>query len=161
MKRYLVLLTAAVGLVFANPVIVTFINEVGIDNEGNGRVELHQESMGENMDLTGWRLQTNSIVCTLSCQLGVNDFLIIDSAALAQGVIGRGSFRLNPVADRVMLLPVEPPLPESVCYPVIPTGIGCAPTPPMGGSVALFSNGSSVINWYIDSTPTPGDTNDD
>jgi len=100
-------------------------------------------------------------VCTLTCSLRYDEFIIIDSAVLAQGIIGRGSFRLNPDSDRVVMIYPLPYPAESVCSPVIPTGWGRGPAPPIGGSIALFNDGSTVINWYIDSTPTPGEDNND
>lgn len=170
LKRCFILLTAMVGLVFADPYVTTIINEVGIDTAGNGWVELHEEPMGGYIDLTGWELRTNTSVCTLTCQL--NDYLVIDSAAIAQGFLGHGTFRLNPHYDRVVLSS-PPPYPgsESVSYRCIPTGWFKAPAPPLGASVALVMffmvdtnlNWYNVqeVNWYVDSTPTPGAANDD
>ncbi|MEO0005261.1 MAG: hypothetical protein ABIK49_04585 [candidate division WOR-3 bacterium] len=161
MARYICLLLLGIGLAFANPIIITFINEVGIREDGQGWVELHSEpELGEVFDLNGAQLLTTSSVCTLSCSLRYDEFIIIDSAVLSQGIIGRGSFRLNPDSDRIVLIPPEPYPAERVSYPVIPTGWKRAPAPPRGGSIAIFNDGSVVTNWYIDSTPTPGEDND-
>jgi len=162
MGRYIGLLLLATGVVFANPVVVTIINEVGIREDGQGWVELHSEpEPGWIEDLNGVQVLTASSVCTLTCSLRYDEFIIIDSAVLAQGIIGRGSFRLNPDSDRVVLIYPLPYPAESICYPVIPTGWRRGPAPPIGGSIAIFNDGSTVINWYIDSTPTPGEDNND
>jgi hypothetical protein len=51
---------------------------------------------------------------------------------------------------------------ESVRYPVFPTGLGSAPAPPPGASVACYNLGAvDACNWYVDSTPTRGALNND
>lgn len=160
MARYIGLLVLGIGLAFANPILVTVINEVGIREDGQGWVELHAEPAGGAFDLNGARLITTSSVCTLSCSLRYNEFIIIDSAVISQGIIGRGSFRLNHDSEIVVLIHPEPFPQESVSYPVIPAGWKTAPGPPIGSSIAMFNDGSSVTNWYVDSTPTPGEDND-
>jgi hypothetical protein len=53
---------------------------------------------------------------------------------------------------------------DCVHYPRYPTGYDSAPLPPSNGSIAFWNfddmEGQSM-NWYVDSTPTPGWANDD
>lgn len=66
MKRCFILLTVGMGVVLANPIVMTILSEVGINEDSTGWVELHQDpSMGNYLDLTGCELKTNTSVCTL------------------------------------------------------------------------------------------------
>ena len=49
-------------------------------------------------DMTGWVVTTNTSACTLSCTIPPGGFLVLDSASLAGGACGRGTFRLVPDA---------------------------------------------------------------
>ncbi len=166
MKYYVaVLVSALVPLAFANPVMVTVVNEFGFDDQGLGWVELHAEPFSDSWDLTGWLVETSTSVCTLDCQLPYDGFLIVDSASLATGGYGRGSFRLNPAGDRIRIQPDSSHswFTDSVVFPVIPPGRSRAPMPPAQGSAALLNvaGAEQLITWYIDSTPTPEADNDD
>ena len=160
-----VLLLAA--LAAGNPIITTIINEFGFDDDGLGWVELHT-AIPEypEMDMTGWLLTTNTSVCTFAYTMPNYGFLIVDSASLAGGEYGHGTFRLDPAGDTIRMVADQshPWYTESVVFPVLPAGEGRAPMPPDHGSASLagvFGGWTPVLNWYIDSTPTPGQMNDD
>jgi hypothetical protein len=159
-----VLLLAA--LAAGNPIFMS-INEFGFDDSTLGWVEVHPSSMeGSELDMTGWLLTTNTSVCTFAYTMPRHGFLIVDSASLAGGEYGHGTFRLNPVGDTIRMVPDpgHPRFAQSVAFPVLPADWGHAPMPPAHGSasVAMWDNGwTKVVNWYIDSTPTPGQENDD
>ena len=112
----------------------------------------------------GWQILTSTSACTLTCELGYGEFLVVDSAVLAEGFVGCGTLRLNPLGDSIMLVTDSGPIADCVHYPRYPTGHDSAPLPPSTGSVAFWNyddvDGQSM-NWYVDSTPTAGWANDD
>ena len=165
MKYVSVLLFVLVPLAFANPVVVTLVNEFGFDSLGLGWMELHAEPGSDPGDLTGWQILTNTSACTLACVLGQDAFLVVDSASLAGGEYGRGSFRLDPAGDCIRLAPdsAHGYVPtDSVTFPV-PGWRAGAPMPPALGSAARLNvaGAEQVITWYLDSTPTIAADNDD
>jgi hypothetical protein len=102
-----------------------------------------------------------TFTCTLDFDFGPGEFVVLDSEVVAQGELAHGTFRLNPLADSLMLRS-DFGVAESVRYPVFPTGLGSAPAPPPGASVACYNLGAvDACNWYVDSTPTRGALNDD
>ena len=160
-----VLLLAA--LAAGNPVMLTIINEFGFDDNAQGWVEVHPSAIEWlGLDMTGWLLVTNTSVCTFAYTIPNDGFLIVDSASLAGGEYGSGTFRLDPAGDTIRMVPDarHREYTDRVGFPVLPTGSGRAPMPPAHGS-ASFADVSGgwppVKNWYIDSTPTPGQQNDD
>lgn len=153
------------GLAFANP-YVTVINELAPGTGTNSWVELHLQPEGLGFDswpMSGRVIRTTSSVCTLHCCISSGQYIVIDSAALAQGGIASGTFRLNPDSDFVSTWCGLNP--ESICYPRSPTSGDAAPAPPRGGSIAYWTlcdeDEFQDFNWYVDSTPTPGAVNDD
>jgi hypothetical protein len=163
MTRFLVCLLFAAAVVAANPYVITFLSEVST-NPAHQFVELHCAPTSMPTDLGGWRIVTSQSVCTMTCQLQQDEFLVIDSAALAQGDIGRGAIHINPLGDSVVLVTDSGPVADKVHFPRYPTGYERAPLPPATGSIAFWNyddfEGQSM-NWYVDSTPTPGCENDD
>jgi len=163
MIRFLVCLLFAAAVVAANPFVETYLSEVGV-HSAHQFVEIHCAPVSQVIDLTGWRVLTSSSACTLACQLQYDSFLIVDSEALAIGDIGHGSLRLNPLGDSIVLVTDSGPVADVVHYPRYPTGYDSAPLPPTAGSIA-FWNYDDVegqwMNWYVDSTPTPGEDNND
>jgi hypothetical protein len=156
-----VLLLAALAV--GNPVLVTFVNEFGFDGDGLGWVELHAEPSAGDVDMTGWLLTTSTSICTLAYYLPIDGFLIVDSASLAGGQYGRGTFRLNPAGDHITVLTDEQ-YSDEVEFPLLPAGQGRAPTPPNWASASVLNVSGAwmqAINWYIDSTPTLEQDNDD
>jgi hypothetical protein len=163
MTKLLVCLLFAAAVVAANPFVETYLNEVSVDST-HQFVELHCAPMPQSVDLSGWRILTSLSTCTLTCQLQYDSCLVVDSAALAIGDIGHGTFRLNPLGDSVSLVDTFSHVQDQVHFPRYPTGYKRAPLPPATGSIALWNYDDfedQSMNWYIDSTPTPGWENDD
>jgi hypothetical protein len=166
MRSFAVISIVAAGIAAGNPIITTIINEFGFDADGLGWMELHP-SFPEypEMDMTGWLLTTSTSVCTFAYTMSPYGFLLVDSASLAGGEYGSGTFRLDPAGDTIRMVPDpgHPEYAESVVFPVLPAGDGRAPMPPDHGSASLagvYGGWTPVLNWYIDSTPTPGQEND-
>lgn len=163
MIRFLVCLLFVATVVAANPFVETYLSEVSVDS-AHQFVELHCAPEQQSVDLTGWQILTSLSTCTLTCQLQYDSFLVVDSAALANGDVGHGTFRLNPLGDSVFLLNDTGYVEDRVHFPRSPTGYDSAPLSPSTGSIAFWNyddfEGQSM-NWYVDSTPTPGWENDD
>ena len=163
MSKLLVCLLFAAAVVAANPFVETYLSEVGVDS-AHEFVELHCAPMLQSADLHGWRIVTSTSTCTLSYTFQDSEFLVIDSAALATGGIGSGTLHFNPLEDSLFLLDDSGRVEDSVHYPRYPTGYGSAPLPPATGSISFWNYDDAEgqwMNWYIDSTPTPGEANDD
>jgi len=162
MIRIIVTLLVVVGAASANPFLLTYISEVGFDSAGRPWVEFCVQPWEDEGYLHDVLLVTGSSVCTLDFDLGPGEFVVLDSEVVAQGELAHGTFRLNPLADSLMLRSDFIGA-ESVRYPVFPTGLGSAPAPPPGASVAFCNSIGEVdaCNWYVDSTPTRGGPNDD
>ena len=164
MTKLLVCLLFAAAVVAANPVLETYLSEVGVDS-AHQFVELYLAPDHRSIDLSGWQILTSTSVCTLTCY--VWDFdppLLVDSAALALGEVGHGSFRVNPLGDSVLLVDDTGYVEDGVRFPRYPTGHGSAPLPPATGSISFWNYDDAEgqwMNWYIDSTPTPGEANND
>ena len=139
MTKLLVCLLFAAAVVAANPFVETYLNEVSVDST-HQFVELHCAPMPQSVDLSGWRILTSLSTCTLTCQLQYDSFLVVDSAALANGDVGHGTFRLNPLGDSVFLLNDTGYVEDGVRFPKYPTGHGSAPQPPATGSLAFWNH---------------------
>jgi hypothetical protein len=163
MRYTVVVLLLTPVLLLANPVPDTYINEFSTDT-AHPWLELHHSpDFSGPVDITGWTLSTTASCCTLGGVLDEDEYLVIDSAAIAQGIVGTGTFRLNPAVDTIRLYGVAGQN-DYVEYPYLPASQGWAPAPPPGASAALFFNqdySGTFTNWYIDSSPTPADTNND
>lgn len=160
MIKSLVCLLFAAAVVAANPTIETFLSEVGVD-PAHQFVELHVAPYSRYISLWGWQIVSSSSACTLWCDI-YSDFLLVDSATLAEGEIGCGAIRLNPIGDSIMLVNDSGRVMDQVHYPRWPTGYDSAPLPPASGSIAFCTycdSGFQWMNWYADSTPTPGEPN--
>jgi hypothetical protein len=163
MIKLLVCLLFAAAVVAANPFLETYLSEVSVDS-AHQFVELHCAPMPQSVDLSGWRILTSLSACTLNYTLQDSEFLVIDSAALATGGIGSGTFQLNPLGDSLFLLDCMGRVEDHVHFPRSPTGHDSAPLPPATGSIAFWNyddDDGQAMNWYVDSTPTPGWENDD
>jgi hypothetical protein len=163
MFRLLVCLLFAAAVAAANPFVLTVLNEVSVDS-ARQFIELHGAPDNQSIDLNGWQLVTKTSACTLTHDLQFNEFLVIDSEALALGAVAHGKLRLNPLEDSVFLLDDTGRVADWVSYPRYPTGHGKGPLPPIPGSIAFWNYDDAEgqwMNWYIDSTPTPGEANDD
>jgi hypothetical protein len=163
MFRPIVCLLFAAAVVAANPFVETYLSEVGIDS-AHLFVEIHCAPMPQAIDLTGWQILTSTSACTLTYEMQYDEFLVVDSAALALGDIGHGKLRLDQLGDSVFLLDDTGYVEDHVHFPRYPTGHDSAPLPPATGSVAFWNYDDADgqwMNWYIDSSPTPGWVNDD
>jgi hypothetical protein len=164
MTKLLACLLFAAAVVAANPFVETYLSEVGVDS-AHQFVELLPAPDRPSVDLFGWQIVTSTSACTLCCYL--RDFdppLLVDSAALAGGEVGYGTIRLNPPGDSVKVINDSGEVVDIVHFPRSPTGPGSAPLPPSTGSVAFWNYDDAQnqsMNWYVDSTPTPGVYNDD
>jgi hypothetical protein len=163
MFKLMACLFFAAAVVAANPFVETYLSEVGVDS-AHQFVELHCAPAPKSIDLSGWQILTSVSSCTLTCSLDYFIPLLVDSAGLASGDVGHGTIRLNPLGDSVKVVSDSGRVVDVVHYPRLPTGYDSAPLPPAGGSME-FWNYDDVdgqwMNWYVDSTPTPGWTNDD
>ncbi|OYD14776.1 hypothetical protein CH330_07650 [candidate division WOR-3 bacterium JGI_Cruoil_03_51_56] len=171
MKRVVLIVSFLLArTVGANPYVVTILNEFGYINDTLQWVELHTAPfLRDAVDLRGWRIVTSTSECTLDLILHEDDCVVITPQGLARGLNGHGTFCLRPDSDEIHLLPVDTtvllwPFEEVVRYPRTPTSGRNAPGLSCPGSVALWNyddyDGQS-INWYVDSTPTPGEWNND
>ena len=160
--RTVAVLFALAGAVVANPVLVTYLSEFGVDSAGRAWVEFNAQPE-EYGDFHGALLTTSCSECTLNFDIQPGEYVVVDSEALAQRVLGWGKLRFNPLADSLFLSVMQGMPAESVRFPVVPTGQRAAPAPPPGGSVACCNNSglTNAVNWYVDSTPTRGGPNDD
>jgi len=164
MKKTAACLLTVAAFCAANPIVQTYLSEVGVDS-ARQFVELHYApDTGGWIDLTGWQLATSTSVCTLEWELGPDEYLVVDSAGLNQGVIGHGRLQLNPLADSLILIDDTGGVSDWVVYPNLPTDHGSGPPPPPQGSISFWNYrdfDSQSMNWYVDSTPTPGLAGDD
>ena len=151
------------ALAAGNPTLETYVNEFGFDDDGLGWVELHAAPYPDEVNMSDWLLTTNTSVCTLAYTLPYEGFLVVDSVSLAGGDYGHGTFRLDPAGDTIRLF-AGPQFEDEVAFPVLPADWGRAPMPPDHGSASVLNEEAGYaqsINWYIDSTPTPGWYNND
>jgi hypothetical protein len=155
MRHFLIAICVAFGLASANPVLVTCINEFSTD-PAHQWVELHMSGYESLQALDSLLLVTSTSTCTLDFTGDTNTYAVIDSQSLAQGIYGRGKFRLNPVSDSINIVG-EPGWP-GVSYPTENIDYEHAPAPPPGGSSSLWYNDINS-RWYIDSTGSPGEAN--
>ncbi|UCG43513.1 MAG: hypothetical protein JSU73_02545 [candidate division WOR-3 bacterium] len=157
-------LTVMAGLVAAsaNPIVATYISEVS-GAEGNEFIELAALPWpGHFRDLRGWTLETSTSCCTLLCSLDCEQLIVIDRAVVAEGILARGTFAVNPDTEHIILTDTQGHQ-EEVSYPaqVGPSG-SLAPGQLTSACRVNFDNfRAQSINWYLDSTPTPGEYNDD
>ncbi|MCX6841453.1 MAG: hypothetical protein NTX53_04100 [candidate division WOR-3 bacterium] len=166
MRSFVVISVVAAAFATANPVAITFINEFGFDDDSLGWVELHAEPLEDAVGMTGWLLMTSTSACTFAYTMPYDGFLVVDSLSLAGGEYGHGTFRLDPAGDSIWVVPDWNHLEYSdeVEFPVLPADWGRAPMPSDHGSASLMNadeGRNQTINWYIDSTPTLGQDNDD
>jgi hypothetical protein len=87
MTKLLVCLLFAAAMVAANPYVETYLSEISADL-AHQFVELHCAPDHQPVDLSGWQIVTSTSACTLTYQLQYDEFLVIDSEALACGDVG-------------------------------------------------------------------------
>lgn len=153
MRNGILVLSLAAAVAVANPWAPKFLSEVGSDSMRGQWVEIMND-MGA--DIRGWQITTTQSRCTLLCRAMV---LVVDSALLARGDSAHGTFRFSPQGDVIQVTGCG----ESVSFPSLPAGGYAAPAFPSRGSLSCWQSGWSVGRccWYVDSSPTPGQENDD
>jgi hypothetical protein len=166
MKRLVLLLLFFAGLAAANPFVVTYVSEFSTDTTGGQWLELHAlPDQPGPYDLSGWQVITSTSACTLRCTLDYyQPCIVIDSASLAQGMNGTGAFRLNQNSDSIRLIDTTGWIWQVVSYPCDSTSVDRSLRPPQGGSASMWNVDCALgqaLNWYLDSTPTPGEANND
>jgi len=164
MKRLIVGVGMVCCLAAANPVIETYINEFSTDT-AHQWVELNAQPCVQTLGswVDGCRLTTSTSECTLDIPDRDTWYAVVDSASVANHLVGHGTFRLRSDTDFIRLVGGDIANTDSVGYPSEITGWKMAPAPPPGASSALWNydyTGGQLINWYIDSIPTPGAPND-
>ncbi len=164
MRTAVLTILAGVTAASANPFAITFFSEV-CAKDGYDWVEFHMmpEQVEDSVSLNGFVLETMTSACTLDFVLWQDSFVVVDSASIASGRLGRGTFALDPDTDLVFLHHDSIGYSDTVRYPSAPHEYGSRP-PGSGASISrvyVLSPWYPTINWYLDSTPTPGGSNDD
>lgn len=164
MNRYshwLILLLAC-HTSFANPIIVTYINEVQANPPSLQRIELHEipEESSTTLNLSGYQIKTRAGVAIINSGviLPAGGYVTIDATNTS------GVFQINPLCDTIIFRYNANSILDQVSWPYHPAGWQKAPAPPLNGSIAMYRLNSlweNIMNWYIDSTPTFGSVNDD
>jgi len=154
-----------IGLVFcmsfsyANPVFVSFINEIQTEPASLQRIEIHTTPVsGAGTNLSGWWIRTRAGIATINqgVMIPYDGYVTIDATNTS------GIFNLNAIADTLTLYNSYGIPLQTVIWPAQPVGWNKAPAPPYGGSICLYRSPYynyhftdwDRINWYIDSTPT-------
>jgi hypothetical protein len=150
-----------ISLVYSNPFIVTYINEFQTTPDSLERIELHETPSFGQIDLSGWTITTSAGTATINpgTILPYNGYVTIDNTNTT------GIFSLNEVRDTINLYDNRGYWVDGVCWHSLPACWGNAPAPPFGGSSTIYHENwaayENPVNWYIDSTPTFDQPNDD
>ncbi len=147
---------------FANPIIVTYINEVQANPPSLQRIELHEipEESSTTLNLSGYQIKTRAGVAIINSGvvLPAGGYVTIDATNTS------GVFQINPICDTIIFRYNANSILDQVSWPYQPAGWRRAPAPSLNGSIALYRLNwlwENIMNWYIDSTPTLGSINDD
>ncbi|MEO0115549.1 MAG: carboxypeptidase regulatory-like domain-containing protein [candidate division WOR-3 bacterium] len=144
---------------YANPFIETLISEFQTAPDSLERIELHALPFPYPVNLGGWTITTNAGTATINpgTILPYDGYVTIDRTNTT------GIFSLNDTLDTINLYDNRGFWVDGVTWPSLPAGWRNAPTPPYGGSSAIYRSNTYWIetNWYIDSTPTFDGPNDD
>ena len=153
----------------ANPVMVTFVNEIQVAPDSLERIEIHPHNWmsGYPIDLSGWQIVTaagtatvnDSVVCA-----NESSYVVLDRSNTT------GTFSLGDEQDSVTFLDGYGHCEWAIVYP--PQWSSWEPDrlwrPPVGMSSSMYY--SVYYEWpdlvesfgcYLDSTPTFGAENDD
>jgi hypothetical protein len=156
------LIVLLISYTYSNPIFVTLINEFQTAPDSLERIELHETPfMGGPIDLSGWTIITSAGTATINSGtiLPYDGYVIIDRTNTT------GIFSLNDMQDSIILYDNMGWIYDMVSWHSLPARWGHAPAPPFGGSSAIYhENWSAYVNpanWYIDSTPTFNQANDD
>lgn len=154
-----------ISLDYANPIFISYINEIQAAPDSLQRIELHAiPSFGGGINLGGWTIHTQAGVATIN----PNVFLPADGYVTIDATNTTGVFQINENNDFVSLYSNNGYLIQSVSWPTLQVNWNHAPAPPVGGSICLYRNPDyyfdlylDVMNWYIDSTPSFNMANND
>ncbi len=152
----------------ANPILETLVSEFQVAPDSAELIELHCNTSlqgGFPADLSGWAIQTGAGIALIDSGVVLeteSSYVVIDRTNTA------GTFSLDDSAGFVALLRPGGDTFELVRYP----GDAGADryetwTPPSGMSACLhcwtwgWPDPILFLDWYIDSSPTPGYENDD
>ncbi|MEO0091113.1 MAG: T9SS type A sorting domain-containing protein [candidate division WOR-3 bacterium] len=164
MKSTVICLILCVTIINANPIIITFINEIQTAPDNQEAIELHITPYGNSypIDISGWRIQSNAgfAIINQGVTIPPDGFVVIDATNTT------GIFNLNDTADVVSLYNNQGFLMDRVVYPSFPASWQGGPAPPVGSSISLYRSPvwSSIywdrVNWYVDLSPSLGLPND-
>lgn len=164
MKSAIIYIILFVTIINANPIIITFINEIQTAPSNQEAIELHTTPYASPypIDFSGWRIQSNTgfAIINQGVILPPDGFVVIDATNTT------GIFNLNDTSDVVSLYNNLGFLMDRVVYPSLPASWQCGPAPPVGGSISLYRSPlwNSMywdrINWYVDLSPSFGLPND-
>jgi hypothetical protein len=159
-RSTLVCLFAFAAISVANPVVEYFLGEIQVAPDSQERIELHMYSNERPypVDLSGWTITTNAGVATIDSGIELQDstdFLVISRENVS------GPFGLGDDSDNVYL-EEGAGLRDQYSYGTYGW------TPPSDMAVAVYTHWEGtwpdeylVGDWYLDSTPTFGEPNDD
>ncbi|MEO0098644.1 MAG: hypothetical protein ABIK99_06500 [candidate division WOR-3 bacterium] len=155
--KYLLIIFPSILL--ANPFLITYFNEIQSAPDSLERIEIH-DHFGGGWNLSNWQIVSSAgrAVINSGVILPPNGYVVIDRSNTT------GTFSLGDEADSITLLDPRGYFADCYKYPALPASYGRGPAPPYNGSVSLYripDIPSRPLNWYIDSTPTFGEENDD
>ncbi len=147
---------SGITFIYANPIFVSYINEIQTAPDSLQRIELHTTPIPSGGSLNGWWIKTRAGIATINQGVTIpyDGYLTIDASNTS------GIFQLNPIADTITIYSNYGWSVQSVIFPAQPVGWNKAPAPPFGGSISLYRSPYysymewDRVNWYIDSTPT-------
>lgn len=154
------LIVYLISSVHSNPIIQTFINEFQTAPDSLERIELHAVPPYGQVDLGGWTITTRAGTATINpgTILPLYGYATIDRTNTA------GIFSLDETQDTIYLYTNHGWRIDEVRWPSLPVGNYNSPAPPYDGSSSRYRppyEPWEPINWYIDSTPTFDEPNDD
>ncbi|MCX7784618.1 MAG: T9SS type A sorting domain-containing protein [candidate division WOR-3 bacterium] len=164
MRLSVICLLLFFSAVNANPIIITYINEIQTAPDNQEAIELHLTPYGFSypINIGGWTIQSRAGMATINPGI----IIPLDGYVIINRSNTTGIFQLNETIDTISLYNNFGWLSDRVIWPYDPTNWQTIPTPPYNGSACLYRSPawSSMywdrINWYIDSTPTIGLPND-
>ena len=166
-----VLVLSFCGGLFANPYVVTIVNEIKTGPGSSEWIELHAEPDISLGDVGGWTIVTHEGTAVIDSWNIVDTFYLIVGTWNTSGV-----FSLGDEADTLRLYNDNGSLVDWIIWGNVdwnnwgfysPTKF---PTPPAGASASrlniigpscMMGWEDQYMSWYFDLTPTPGLANDD
>jgi hypothetical protein len=169
MSKVFVLLSFAAAMAAANPVTTAILSEYQAAPESLARVEVHLINFpNETLDLSNYHVCTRAGTATIDSGIEVtdSDYVVLDRSNMT------GAFALADDSDHIVLMP--PSGADTVDYVAYPGGMahaggrGWTPRPGMSCALDCYyvwvpppDPPEQSFVWYVDSTPTFGQPNDD